>query len=60
MINGIIRKIEKNGIIVIPKTFRQALNIKEGDDLVFTIDKSTNSITITPAISPIKNTNISK
>ena len=42
MLTGIIRQVEKNGIIVIPKVFRQVLNIKENDQIIFEIDKEKN------------------
>lgn len=48
MLTGIIRQVEKNGIIVIPKTFRQALDIKENDQIIFEIDKEKNIIIIKP------------
>lgn len=48
MLTGIIRQVEKNGIIVIPKTFRQALDIKENDQIIFEIDKEKNIIIIRP------------
>ena len=48
MLTGIIRQVEKNGIIVIPKVFRQALNIKENDRIIFEIDKEKNIIIIRP------------
>ena len=38
MLTGIIRKMEKNGLVAIPKTFRQALGIKENDNIIFEID----------------------
>lgn len=48
MLTGIIRKIEKNGLIAIPKTFRQALNIKENDNIIFEIDTKKGIIIIKP------------
>lgn len=48
MLTGIIRQVEKNGIIVIPKMFRQVLNIKENDQIIFEIDKEKNIIIIRP------------
>ena len=48
MVTGIIRKMEKNGIVTIPKTFRQALGIKENDDIIFEIDKEKGIIIIKP------------
>lgn len=48
MITGIIRKIEKNGIVTIPKTFRQALDIKENDNIIFEIDRKKGIIIIKP------------
>lgn len=48
MVTGIIRKMEKNGIVTIPKTFRQALDIKENDNIIFEIDKKKGIIIIKP------------
>ena len=48
MLTGIIRKMEKNGIIAIPKTFRQALDIKENDNIIFEIDRKKGIIIIKP------------
>ena len=48
MVTGIIRKLEKNGIIAIPKTFRQALDIKENDNIIFEIDRKKGIIIIKP------------
>lgn len=48
MLTGIIRQVEKNGIIAIPKMFRQVLNIKENDQIIFEIDKEKNIIIIRP------------
>ena len=48
MLTGIIRKIEKNGLIAIPKTFRQALGIKENDNIIFEIDTKKGIIIIKP------------
>lgn len=48
MLTGIIRQVEKNGIIVIPKTFRQALDIKENDNIIFEIDTKKGIIIIKP------------
>ena len=47
MVTGIIRKMEK-GIVTIPKTFRQALDIKENDNIIFEIDKEKGVIIIKP------------
>ena len=30
--------MEKNGIVAIPKMFRQALDIKENDNIIFEMD----------------------
>lgn len=48
MLTGIIRKMEKNGIVAIPKTFRQALDIKENDNIIFEIDRKKGVIIIKP------------
>ena len=48
MLTGIIRKMEKNGIVAIPKTFRQVLNIKENDNIIFEIDRKKGVIIIRP------------
>ena len=47
MLTGIIRKMEK-GIVTIPKTFRQALGIKENDNIIFEIDTKKGVIIIKP------------
>ena len=48
MLTGIIRRMEKNGIVAIPKTFRQALDIKENDNIIFEIDTKKGVIIIKP------------
>ena len=48
MLTGIIRKMEKNGLVAIPKTFRQALDIKENDNIIFEIDTKKGIIIIKP------------
>ena len=48
MVTGIIRKMEKNGIVTIPKMFRQALSIKENDNIIFEIDTKKGIIIIKP------------
>ena len=48
MLTGIIRKMEKNGIVAIPKTFRQALDIKENDIIIFEIERKKGVIIIKP------------
>ena len=48
MLTGIIRQVEKNGIIAIPKMFRQVLNIKENDNIIFKIDTKKGIIIIEP------------
>lgn len=48
MVTGIIRKMEKNGIIAIPKMFRQVLDIKENDNIIFEIDRKKGVIIIKP------------
>ena len=48
MLTGIIRKMEKNGLIAIPKMFRQVLNIKENDNIIFEIDREKGVIIIKP------------
>ena len=47
MVTGIIRKMEK-GIVTIPKMFRQALGIKENDNIIFEIDTKKGVIIIKP------------
>ena len=47
MLTGIIRKMEK-GIVTIPKMFRQALGIKENDNIIFEIDTKKGVIIIKP------------
>ena len=48
MLTGIIRKMEKNGIVTIPKMFRQVLNIKEKDNIIFEIDTKKGVIILKP------------
>ena len=48
MLTGIIRKMEKNGFVTIPKMFRQALDIKENDNIIFEIDREKGIIIIKP------------
>lgn len=48
MLTGIIRRMEKNGLVAIPKTFRQALDIKENDSIIFEIDIKKGVIIIKP------------
>lgn len=43
---GIIRRFDDLGRIVIPKTLRQELNIKENDPMEITINKQTGEIVL--------------
>ena len=45
--NSII-KLDTRGRLVIPTEFREALALKEGDDVLLSLDRNTDSITISP------------
>lgn len=48
MFTGIIRRVEKNGLVAIPKIFRQDLDIKENDNIIFEIDTKKGIIIVKP------------
>ena len=52
--NSII-KLDKRGRLVIPNEFREALALKEGDDLVISLDRKTDTITISPVYGKATN-----
>lgn len=45
--NSIIR-LDTRGRLVIPNEFREALDLKEGDEVLMSIDEKTNTISISP------------
>lgn len=45
--NSII-KLDTRGRLVIPNEFREALDLKEGDEVILSLDRKTDSITISP------------
>ena len=45
--NSII-KLDTRGRLVIPNEFRETLNLKEGDNILLSLDSKTNTITISP------------
>jgi len=51
--NSII-KLDTRGRLVIPNEFREALNLKEGDDVLISLDAKTDTLTISPIYGEIK------
>lgn len=47
MMNSII-KLDTRGRLVIPNEFRETLNLKEGDELLLSLDTKTNTLVISP------------
>ena len=47
MMNSIVR-LDTRGRLVIPNEFREPLNLKEGDEVLLSLDQKTNTITISP------------
>jgi AbrB family looped-hinge helix DNA binding protein len=45
--NSII-KLDTRGRLVIPNEFREALNLKEGDEVLISLDRKTDTLTISP------------
>ena len=45
--NSIIR-LETRGRLVIPNEFRESLNLKDGDEILISLDRKTNTLTISP------------
>jgi AbrB family looped-hinge helix DNA binding protein len=47
MMNSIIR-LDTRGRLVIPNELREALNLKEGDEVIISLDRKTDTLTISP------------
>ena len=45
--NAIIR-LDTRGRLVIPNEFRESLNLKEGDEVLISLDRKTDTLTISP------------
>jgi len=45
--NSIVR-LDTRGRLVLPNEFRESLNLKEGDEVLVSLDKKTDTITINP------------
>jgi len=43
-----ISRLDSRGRLVIPSEFRESLNLKEGDEVLISIDSKTDSLTIIP------------
>ena len=52
--NSII-KLDTRGRLVIPNEFREALALKEGDEVLLSLDRKTDTITISPIYGKITN-----
>jgi len=52
--NSII-KLDTRGRLVIPSEFRETLDLKEGDNILLSLDSKTNTITISPIYSEANN-----
>jgi AbrB family looped-hinge helix DNA binding protein len=52
--NSIIT-LDTRGRLVIPNEFREALNLKEGDEVLISLDRSTDTLTINPVYGKRKN-----
>jgi len=52
--NSII-KLDTRGRLVIPNEFREALDLKEGDNVLVSMDSKNNAINISPIYSETKN-----
>lgn len=52
--NSII-KLDTRGRLVIPNEFRESLDLKEGDNVLISLDVKNNSITINPIYTDTKN-----
>jgi len=52
--NSIIR-LDTRGRLVIPNEFREILDIKEGDEVLISLDRITDTITINPVYGKTKN-----
>ena len=51
--NSII-KLDTRGRLVIPNEFRESLNLKEGDEVLISLDAKTDTLTISPIYGEIK------
>ena len=51
--NSIIR-LDTRGRLVIPNEFRESLDLKEGDNILLSLDSKTNTITISPIYGKTK------
>ena len=51
--NSII-KLDTRGRLVIPNEFRETLDLKEGDNILLSLDSNTNTITISPIYGETK------
>lgn len=52
--NAIVR-LDTRGRLVIPNEFRESLDLKEGDEVLVSIDTKTDSIIISPTYGEVKN-----
>lgn len=52
--NSII-KLDTRGRLVIPNEFREILNLKEGDEVLISLDSKTDTLTISPTYGEPKN-----
>ncbi len=43
-----ISRLDEKGRLVIPNEFREMLNIKQGDEVLLSLDSNTDTLTITP------------
>jgi AbrB family looped-hinge helix DNA binding protein len=43
-----IAKLDEKGRLVIPNEFREALDLKEGDEILISLDQKTDTLTISP------------
>ena len=51
--NSIIR-LDTRGRLVIPNEFRESLNLKEGDEVIMSLDAKTDTLTINPIYGNVK------
>ena len=49
-----IIKLDTRGRLVIPNEFREALNLREGDDVLISLDAKTDTLTISPIYGETK------
>lgn len=50
-----IIKLDTRGRLVIPNEYREALDLRQGDNVLLSLDSKTNTITINPIYSDTKN-----